>query len=66
MTGGMPLAEQIRTTTRLTPDDADRVANALEGAPAFVVSSFWALVKSGAYSTDEMIERLGALWSMAK
>ena len=62
----MNLEEQIATTTALTRVDARRIATALEGAPVYCTSGFWAMVKSGAYSVDEMLERIGSLKAVAR
>lgn len=60
------LAQEIFTTTTLGRVASDRLAASLDGAPAVAVSCFWAMVKSGVYSVDEMIERIGAVRMMAK
>lgn len=59
-------AQEIFTTTTFDRPSSDRLAAALEGAPTVAVSSFWAMVKAGCYSVDEMIERIAAVRMMAK
>lgn len=59
-------AREIFETTGLNRVDSNKVAAALTGAPAFVVSSFRAMLKAGFYSADEMVERIRALRSMAR
>ena len=62
----MTTADEIFTTTPLGRDASDRLGEALEGAPSFAIMAFWALMKSGVYSVDEMIERIAAVRSMAR
>lgn len=57
---------EIFQTTGLNRDDSEKVAAALAGAPAFVITSFRAMLKVGCYSADEIVERLHALRAMAR
>jgi len=59
-------AAEIFQTTGLDRTDSQRMAAELIDAPAIVVTSFRAMSSIGAYSVDEMIERLRAVRMMAK
>ena len=59
-------ADEIFTTTCLNRSDSETVAAALVGASTFIVSMFWAMIKAGCFSAEEMAERLSALRSLEK
>ena len=56
-----PLAREIFTTTGMDRGASERLGAALDGVPPFVIQCFWAMVKVGIYSEDEMIDRIAAL-----
>lgn len=58
--------DEIFMTTAFDRADSEKLASALAGAAPFIVSSFWALVKAGCFSADEMVEQLCALRSIAR
>lgn len=59
-------ADEIFTTTALNRADSERIAVALLGAPEAVVLGFRAMLSTGCYSVDEMVERITALKVVAK
>lgn len=59
-------ADEIFTTTGFDRADSEKLAASLADAPVVAVNGFRAMLKSGVYTADEMVERIGALRALAR